>query len=235
MSKIKKIAITLCLLGLGTIVAVEVFYYSLNNWLMGKGETSVVTSSQNGTGTDSLESQQTIFSKKDYSIIERRNLFGSQGGLAAKESRQIDFNSLEKSDLDIVLLGTIKTDAEDGIGGRAIIFNKRTGKQDLYREGDTVLNATIKKILRTKVVITHNRKDQIIDMSESHKHGVDTQSQPVAVMANERPELTLPSLHQKSTQNVHKVPSGETPADRRVRTVRVPTQMKTTIPVKGSE
>ena len=105
----------------------------------------------------------------DYHIILERNLFGKAAGNSSvtKKAEQYDNlpKDLEATRLDIILKGTI-WGVENG-EDRAIILDEKTTIQDLYRQGDSVQGARIKKILRGKVVLSHNGKDEVLEMSET--------------------------------------------------------------------
>lgn len=104
--------------------------------------------------------------KRDYNIILTRNLFGPFGSKEpAKPAPPPDITAnLGKTELGIVLVGTI-SDSEGT--HRAIILDKKTSKQELYKAGDVVHGAHIKDILRGKVILDVNGKDSLLDISEA--------------------------------------------------------------------
>lgn len=101
-----------------------------------------------------------------YDVIMERNLFQSYTGEEAGDRGQADnpLAELEATSLELVLMGTITGNGE---ANRAIILEKRTNEQEIYNQGDTVQGAEIKKILRGKVVLAYQGKDEILDMSEA--------------------------------------------------------------------
>lgn len=104
--------------------------------------------------------------KHDYHIILQRNLFGPPPGKAESEATvDPDYaENLQLTNLDIVLMGTIN----GGEGaGRAIILDKKSRKQELYEKGDAIQGAFVKEILRGKVILVYNGKDEMLDMSEA--------------------------------------------------------------------
>ena len=104
----------------------------------------------------------------DYRAILQRNLFGSPPGADKKETVQgtDSAEELQLTSLDIVLMGTIN----GGEGAdRAIIFDKKVNKQALYEIGDAIQGAIVKEILRGKVILAYNGKDEMLDMSEAAK------------------------------------------------------------------
>jgi len=104
----------------------------------------------------------------DYNVILQRNLFGpapGEGETAATVAAE-NTEDLETTSLNIVLMGTVNS----GEGNdRAIILDKSTNKQQLYEVGDTIQGASIKEILRGKVILAYNGKDEMLDMSEAAK------------------------------------------------------------------
>lgn len=104
--------------------------------------------------------------RRDSSIIVTRNLFGQQpetGGAPSRPAVDVAAN-LDKSDREIVLVGTI--DGSEGTH-RAIILDRKTRKQELYKEGDEVSGANIKEISRGKVILEVQGKEELLDMAEA--------------------------------------------------------------------
>lgn len=103
---------------------------------------------------------------RDYRIILQRNLFGPPPGSGTAETQETtkDPDELEATSLNIVLMGTIS-----GTEGthRAIILDKKDNEQELYETGDAIQGALVKEILRGKVILALNGKDEILDMSEA--------------------------------------------------------------------
>lgn len=106
--------------------------------------------------------------KHDYRIILQRNLFGPPPGKVEPGSTVApDYDeNLQSTSLDIVLMGTIN--GGDG-ADRAIVLDKKTRKQELYEKGDAIQGAIVKEILRGKVILDYNGKDEMLDMSEAAK------------------------------------------------------------------
>lgn len=95
--------------------------------------------------------------------ITDRNIFGS----IKHETNELpteDIESLEPTSLRLILLGTV-------IGNEwetyAVIEETAERKQDLYKQGDSIQNATIKRILRGKVILGVGDKDEILTMEET--------------------------------------------------------------------
>lgn len=104
--------------------------------------------------------------KYDHRIILERNLFGPPPSATpnTKAPAILSTNDLESTKLDIVLMGTI-------IGGeqenRAFILDKKTRRQEQYRQGDYVQDAMVKQILQSKVILSVDGVDEILDISEA--------------------------------------------------------------------
>ncbi len=92
-----------------------------------------------------------------------RGLFGNAEEPAAKPEG-VDPENLAPTALKIALLGTVSGDKETAA---AIIQDKAKRSQSLYKEGDTVQNATIVTILRGKVVLRVGDENQILTMEEN--------------------------------------------------------------------
>jgi len=70
--------------------------------------------------------------------------------------------NLEKTSLKLTLWGTVTGQKKED--GWAVIKDIKTKQQDLYRVNDKIQGATIKSILRNKVILTVNGKDQILEV-----------------------------------------------------------------------
>lgn len=104
--------------------------------------------------------------KLDYRVILQRNLFGPLPGQSepAPTAAPDVAEDIELTSLNIVLMGTIA--GGDGVD-RAIILDQTSKKQELYEQGDVIQGAMVKEILRGKVILTYNGKDEMLDMSEA--------------------------------------------------------------------
>ena len=110
-----------------------------------------------------------------FDVIVDRNIFGSSGEASSDvvkprdiEAREIE--ALEPTSLKISLLGTVTGSEENAC---AVIEETGRKTQGLYRVGDAVQNAVVKKILWGKVVLRVGDKDEILSMEtpESVKGG----------------------------------------------------------------
>lgn len=102
----------------------------------------------------------------DYQAIVERNLFNSRrGGASETASREpeVDLEKLKPTELKLRLWGT-------GVGsdGRtyAVIEDAKTREQALFRPGDTVQNAAVKRIFRGRVVLNVAGRDEVLAQEE---------------------------------------------------------------------
>ena len=100
-----------------------------------------------------------------FDVIVDRNLFGSSDE-ASKDVQAMDveaeeIEALEPTSLKISLLGTVTGSEENA---RAVIEETGRKTQGLYRVGDAVQNAVVRKILWGKVVLRVGDKDEILEM-----------------------------------------------------------------------
>ena len=92
--------------------------------------------------------------------IEKKEIFSEKQETKEKEPEQ-----LEATNLKLVLWGTVTGDMEV----YAVIEDKKSRQQSLYQVGDSIQNATIKKILRHEIILTFQGKDQVLEMETDHK------------------------------------------------------------------
>jgi general secretion pathway protein C len=97
-----------------------------------------------------------------YNAIFERNLFKTKAKADIKSS-SINIDALKQTDLNLKLWGTV-TGLEDKT--YAVIEEAKTRKQNLYRVGDTVQNATVKVVLREKVVLNVDGKDEVLEIEK---------------------------------------------------------------------
>lgn len=119
--------------------------------------------------------------------ILARNLFGQ---VSPKDkdanAKETAVDDLQATTLDLVLMGTVIGDEDES---RAIILEKEKKTQEIYRLGEMVQGAVLKEILRGKVVLTYNNKDEVLDMTEAAKFSPQI---PAAAAPAIRREQTLP-------------------------------------------
>jgi general secretion pathway protein C len=99
-----------------------------------------------------------------YANIVNRNLFNTEASEeAAPPPKKVDLETLKETDLKLKLWGTVSR--QNG-AAYAVIEDTKTREQNLYRTGDNIQNATVKMILREKVVLTVNDSDEILTMED---------------------------------------------------------------------
>ena len=98
-----------------------------------------------------------------YKPIIKRNIFGS-GEDVSKEIRTEEIENLQPTSLKLALLGTVSGNQQNNF---AVIEEMSKKKQALYRVGDSVQGAIVKKILRGKVILRVKEKDEILTIEES--------------------------------------------------------------------
>ena len=98
----------------------------------------------------------------DYRDIIDRNLFKTKTGTGGRPEK-LDIESLTPTDLKLKLLGTVTGDEKEAY---AVIEDTAVRRQNLYKIGDTIQDATLKMILREKVVLNVNGKDEILGIEK---------------------------------------------------------------------
>ena len=99
-----------------------------------------------------------------YGAITERNLFNTSSEVIEAQPQKVDVETLKQTDLKLKLWGTVSR--QDGTA-YAVIEDTKTREQNLYRTGDSIQDATLKMILREKVVLTVNQSDEILTMEET--------------------------------------------------------------------
>ena len=125
---------------------------------------------QTADQTPVIQSRRTVDSriaKKPYSayrVITRRDLFktGKETATPVRDTN-VNLDELGETSLKLKLWGTVTGDPDRSY---AVIENTQTRQQNLYRVGDNIQNATLKLILRSEVVLTHNGRDEKLAMEK---------------------------------------------------------------------
>jgi len=99
----------------------------------------------------------------DYKAITKRNIFNSGAEEIAPKAQKVDIENLKQTDLKLKLWGTVT--GQDG-RAYAVIEDTKTREQNLYHAGDTIEKAVVKMILREKVVLNVDDRDEILAMEE---------------------------------------------------------------------
>lgn len=136
---------------------------------------------------------------EDARIIPEGDLFrmssSASGDLYTEKEFPADAQTVS---LSLVLMGTIVSEGENS---RAIILEKDKKTQRMYQQGEVVQGAVLKKILRGRVVLTYNNKDEVLDMTEAKNYSAEIPpdpQQPTPEFPQAMPEST-PSHDQLKT------------------------------------
>jgi general secretion pathway protein C len=198
---LKHYQILLNLLALAVIifVGVDIFYRILGAQLRQVDSKKVVMER-----APDLKRDQGLPSS-DYQAIVGRNIFGSiereAKELKTKEAEEIEA-VLEPTSLKIALLGTVVGDQQSTV---AVIEDIGKKKQDLYREGDTVQEAVIKKILRGKVILRVGDKDEILTIEERATSKTEREYPKTRAIEKGTAITVSRSNLQQSLENIHQL------------------------------
>lgn len=100
----------------------------------------------------------------DYQAITGRNIFNSSTDTAPEtKTEKVDIEKLKETDLKLRLWGTVTGQDKRAY---AVIEDTKAREQNLYRAGDSIQNAIVKIILREKVVLRVDDRDEILAMEE---------------------------------------------------------------------
>lgn len=111
-----------------------------------------------------------------YQTIMARNLFKVAVDVPAslpKAAAAVALEKLKPTKLKLTLLGTISADNRPNQLAWAVIQERRGGPQDLYRIGDTIKNAKLKLILRERVILSIDGRDEVLEMEKAVQNGPD--------------------------------------------------------------
>ena len=155
--------LNLLLLTAAVFLGVNLFYKLASTWL----DYALLTGANTQKGSTPANRPDQPLSY--HQPIIDRSLLNTNAEKAARPVK-IDIEALKKTDLKLKLWGTVTG------GGNipyAVIEETEQRKQQLYREGNAVQNATIKQILRGKVVLRVNDRDEILE-AEKNRHTIIT-------------------------------------------------------------
>jgi general secretion pathway protein C len=172
----------LLLITAGAYLGVSAVYTISKAWL------SPVAMPQVHPGKVTLKQQDDHPPLSRYGAITKRNLFNTRPDTEVAPAQAINIDNLKETDLNLKLWGTVT-----GKGRRAyaVIEDTKTREQNLYRIGDTIQDATLKLILRQKIVLSVNDRDEILGMEEA---GAEKKSGPgprVAIKGASPPKLPV--------------------------------------------
>jgi general secretion pathway protein C len=136
-----------------------------------------------------------------YQAIVDRNIFVTAEA-EPEETSVEELEELEPTSLKIALLGTVVGGPQDGF---AVIEEKGKRKQGLYRVGDSVQGATVKRILRGKVVLSVDEKDEILMMAEERASRGEPEYREKPSPEREATVVVKRSEVDESLRNVHQL------------------------------
>ena len=157
MTKLFYTILNIVAVSLVVYIGVDTFYRVVSSELKGVNTKEIVMEQL----PNAEESKRSPLSS--FQVITKRNLFGSLEK-ASEDVNKEEIEDLELTSLKIALLGTVTGSEQNAF---AVIEETDKRKQGLYKIGDSVQNATVKKILREKVVLRVGTKDEILTMEES--------------------------------------------------------------------
>jgi general secretion pathway protein C len=108
----------------------------------------------------------------DFRAIADRNIFGSLQKTSLEQGTE-EIEALEPTSLKIALLGTVTGNDKYAF---AVIEESDKRAQGLYKVGDSVQEAVVKRILRGKVVLRVGDKDEVLTMEEPSSSRKETSS-----------------------------------------------------------
>jgi general secretion pathway protein C len=148
---------------LNLLLIVAIVYFSVNTFYgiaamkLDPGQPNLA-----GSSKISIPVKETIPPLSHYNAIFDRNLFKTKAKADIKTS-SINIDALKQTDLNLKLWGTVTGLADKTY---AVIEEAKTRKQNLYRVGDTLQNATVKMVLREKVVLNVDGKDEVLEIEK---------------------------------------------------------------------
>lgn len=191
-----KYTLPLLFITVAAIGGVKLFYRYVEQQIETETPAASVSSTTPGGQSASVGSEK-LERPMDISSITRRNLFASRD--KALPTTEIKPQAeIGPSSLAVVLMGTIT--GTDGVE-RAIIYDKKERKQELYQEGDYLQQAAVKEIMRGKVIITLNGRDEILDIADARDVKVPQYKKP-------GPPVTTKQRVQGRPVQTGKVPGG---------------------------
>jgi general secretion pathway protein C len=102
-----------------------------------------------------------------YNPIVDRDLFDTKATVEVAP-KTVDVEALEQTSLQLKLWGTVTGPPEEAY---AVIEEGGRREQNLFRIGDAIQNATVKLILREKVILNVDGKDEVLAIEKSAGKG----------------------------------------------------------------
>ncbi len=162
------IVFNLGLITLGTFFGVDLFYQVLTAELFPSRVGASIADSNRSIIEQSSRKARNSKSQSSFSAYEAivdRDLFKTKASQerTSSEAEKIEIDKLKETQLNLKLWGTVTGNAE---AAYAVIEDKNKHRQGLYHKGDAIQNATLKMILRKKVVLRVNGEDEVLVMED---------------------------------------------------------------------
>lgn len=143
-------------------LVVDIFY----TMAMGKLGPPPVLLPQVSPGATDPNREQGLQPLSHYKHITRRNLFKTPSAKIAAHPEPEPakaIGDLDRTSLDIRLWGTVTGESAPSF---AVIEQPKARRHHLFMAGDVIQDAVIKRILRDKVVLAVNGKDEVLEIEE---------------------------------------------------------------------
>lgn len=195
MTKYYQIIFNLLALTIIIFLCVEVFYILIRAQL-----TTVNTQGTIAYNLSNAESHRKL-TVNSYKAITKRNIFGS-GEETSEEIQTEEIENLQPTSLKLALLGTVSGNRKNAF---AVIEEIDKKKQALYRVGDSVQGAIVRKILRGTIILRIKGKDEILNIKEGSALGGEEEV-PIPEITNEGTTKVISrSSVQESMNNIHEL------------------------------
>lgn len=136
-----------------------------------------------------------------YRAIINRNIFGS-GEEISQEIEAEKIEDLQPTSLKLALLGTVSGNQQNTF---AVIEEINKKKQGLYRVGDSVQGAIVKKILRGKVILRVKDRDEMLTMEEGAASRTEKEYMGSKPMEKGATIMVSRSNMEESLENIHQL------------------------------
>jgi general secretion pathway protein C len=153
---------TLIVIQIGLVIAIVFVVFGIVDKHRQAADLSIEAPSSEESASGGETAQTRNPGLAHYRFIDQRNLFQTSIE-TPEEEPEIDLSALKETELKLKLWGTITGPEQVK---RAIVEDTKDRRQVILREKDTVASATIKMILRDKVVLVVNGEDQILEMEK---------------------------------------------------------------------
>lgn len=163
---------------------VEITYKKLAPEYLAPFESSFLKTASQDIKSGKIKNRQ---KGNQYDRIMKRNLFKVEleetKEPQKEEMEAVAVDSLKATTLKLVLWGTVTGASEI----YAVIEDKKERQQSLYEIGDMVQGAKLKQILRHKVILNYQGKDQVLEMNTVNQNIQASRNPVKAAKPNEIP------------------------------------------------